>query len=369
MSRDEKRSLDRINRRNLLTVDSIRYGADLLDTLYPGMTGEEISWLLYETWSRPYIFEDFTLFKEQPFKGRYVNVDENGFRLSSHQGIWPPDQEKDYAIFVFGASSGFGYGVSDSETVASFLQEGLLKVGLKRRPSVYNFSRGHYNSTQERILFEKLLTEGHVPDMALFLDGQNQFFYYSDNGTALSSDFEALLRGDLGGLFLKELRKRFPALRSLRDVRKRIKRLYTRGAGLQRRERGAPDPAGLMKVIERYLLNKRMIEAVGSAFNVQTVFAWEPCPGYAYDLSLHPFVKGGFGRTGYARQGYPLMKEYVEHHDLGNHFLWCAEIGKDAKEPLYVDLAHYSPRMCALFAEVVCGLLEERNLFSMGGCR
>jgi hypothetical protein len=124
-----------------------------------------------------------------------------------------------------------------------------------------------------------------------------------------------------------------------------------------------------MKVIERYIINKRMIEAVGAAFNVQTVFVWEPTPGYEYDLSLHPFVKGGFGRHGYSREGYPLMKEYVESHDLGNNFLWCADIGKDAKEPLYADLAHFSPRKCALLAEVICGLLEQRNLFSMAGCR
>ena len=366
MSRDEKRSFNRIYRKNLHTVDSIRYGEDLLDSLYPGMTRDEIYRLLDETWSRPYIFEDFTVFKEQPFKGRYVNVDGNGFRISKHQGIWPPDKEKNFTIFVFGSSTVFGYGVSDSETVASFLQEGLLKVGLKRRPSVYNFGRGHYNSTQERILFEKLLAEGHVPDMALFLDGPNQFIYYNDDGTALSSKLEKLLRGGLRELFRIELRKRFSPLR---DMRKKIKHLYTRGAGLQRRERGTPDLAGLMKVIERYIMNKRMIEAVGAAFNVQTVFVYEPAPGYEYDLSIHPFVKGGFGRHGYARQGYPLMKKYVESHDLGNNFLWCADIGKDAKEPLYVDLSHYSPRMSALLAENICGLLKQRNLFSRAGSR
>jgi hypothetical protein len=369
MSGDRKRFLNRIYRKNLPIADTIKFGEGLLDSLYPGMTRDEISQLLYETWSRPYIFEDFTLFKEQPYKGRYVNVDENGFRISKHQGTWPPAKEKDFSIFVFGGSSAFGYGVSDSETVASFSQEGLSKAGLKRAPFVYNFGRGHYYSTQERILFEKLLAEGHVPDMAVFLDGLNEFFYYSDNGTALSSSFEKLLRGDLGELFLKELRKRYSVLRSLRNMRKRIKRLFTRSAGLQRRERGTPDPAGLMKVIERYMINKRMIEATGAAFNVQTVFVWQPIPGYEYDLSLHPFVKGGFGRHGYSREGYPLMKEYVESHDLGNNFLWCAGIGKEAKEPLYVDLTHYSPRMSALFAEIICGLLGQRNLLSGAGGR
>jgi hypothetical protein len=369
MSGDEKRLLNRIYRKNLPIADAIKYGENLLDSLYPGMTRNEISLLLYETWSRPYIFEDFTLFKEQPYRGRYVNVDENGFRISKNQGIWPPDKEKDFSIFVFGGSSAFGYGVSDSETVASFLQEGLSKAGPKRNPFVYNFGRGHYYSTQERILFEKLLAEGYVPDMAIFLDGLNEFFYYSNDGTALSSNFEKLLRGDLGELFLKELRKRFSVLRSLGDMRKRIKRLFTQSAGLQRRERGAPDPARLMRVIERYMINKRMIEAAGVAFNVQTVFVWQPIPGYKYDLSLHPYVKGGFGRHGYSRRGYPLMKEYVESHDLGNNFLWCADIGKDAKEPFYVDLAHYSPRMSALFAETICGLLEQQNLLDKAGCR
>jgi len=361
MSRDDKK-LNLIYRMNPQMI----YGENLLDSLYPGMTRDEIYRLLCETWARSYIFEDFTLYKEQPFKGRYVNVDEHGFRLSSQQGNWPPDREKTYVIFVFGASVAFGYGVSDSETIASFLQERLLKMGLKRNPSVYNFARGNYSSTQERILFEKLLLEGHVPDMALFLDGPNDFIYYNHDGTALSSTLEKLLGGGLRELFRRELRKRFA---SLKKMKRRIKGLYAGGARSQRREIGTPDPAGLMKIIERYLINKRMIEAVGAAFHVQTVFVWQPAPAYEYDLSLHPYAQCGFGRHAYARHGYPLMKKYVEGHNLGDNFLWCADIGKEAREPLYVDLSHFSPRMSALVAENICGLLEQRNLFGGAGSR
>jgi hypothetical protein len=120
MTGERKRLLNRIYRKNLPIADTIKYGEELLDSLYPGMGRDEISRLLYETWSRPYIFENFTLFKEQPYKGHYVNVDENGFRISKRQGIWPPAKEKNFSFFVFGGSSAFGYGVSDSETVASF---------------------------------------------------------------------------------------------------------------------------------------------------------------------------------------------------------------------------------------------------------
>ena len=36
---------------------------------------------------------------------------------------------------------------------------------------VYNFGCGRYYSTQERVLFEQLVSSGAVPDLAVFLDG------------------------------------------------------------------------------------------------------------------------------------------------------------------------------------------------------
>jgi hypothetical protein len=45
-------------------------------------------------------------------------------------------------LFVFGGSSAFGYGVSDSETVASFLQEALSKAGLLPAPYIKILEEG-----------------------------------------------------------------------------------------------------------------------------------------------------------------------------------------------------------------------------------
>src|SRR4051812_46909344 len=58
---------------------SEKYGDARLIQVYPGMSAPEIGQLLRETWSRELVSEPYTHFKEAPFKGRYVNVDANGF--------------------------------------------------------------------------------------------------------------------------------------------------------------------------------------------------------------------------------------------------------------------------------------------------
>ena len=127
-----------------------------------------------ENWTRSYLYEPFTQFKERPNRGDYVNVDENGFRFSADQASWPPDPKK-VNVFVFGGSTTFGYGVADLETVPSRLQE-ELREKFVTPVSVYNFGRGYYYSTQERVLFEKLLLSGYVPNVAIFIDGLNDFY-------------------------------------------------------------------------------------------------------------------------------------------------------------------------------------------------
>src|SRR5215813_3181316 len=125
---------------------------------------------------REIIYEPFTQFREKPFVGRYVNVDPAGFRPGRGQGPWPPEPTY-FNVFLFGGSTTFGYGVPDDYTIGSYLQDRLSRAGLPRPPRVYNFGRGAYFSAQERVLFEKLALDGFVPDLAVFIDGLNDFFF------------------------------------------------------------------------------------------------------------------------------------------------------------------------------------------------
>ena len=149
--------------------------------------------LLHETWAEmtpKTSYEVLAGFKEAPFRGRFVNVDRSGFRRSEPQEGWPPDPAK-LNIFVFGGSTVFGYGVSDRETLASALQAELRSH--REASGRHNFGRASYFSTQELMLYYWLLTSGHVPALAIFVDGLNDFSRLNgqlDNTAYLSSLIE-----------------------------------------------------------------------------------------------------------------------------------------------------------------------------------
>ena len=153
--------------------------------LYPGMSERQINDLLNETWNRHLIYEPFTGFAERADQGRYVNVSENGYRVGKDQGRWPPQKEQQLVIFLFGGSNVFSYGVPDNLALGSRLQ-GILQTRLARPVAVYNFGRGYYYSTQERILFEQLLSAGYVPDMAIFVAAGGEQSSKSGRGSPMT---------------------------------------------------------------------------------------------------------------------------------------------------------------------------------------
>lgn len=338
-----------------------------LGPLYDGFTDEEINDLLFETWSRPMEFEPFTQFRESQFSGNYVNVDENGFRRIEDQGPWPP-QDEFLNVFVFGGSTTFGYGLPDEQTIVSFLQEILSANGHSMRVRVYNFGRGFYYSSQERILFEKLLVSGNVPDLAIFVDGLNDFIWTLDEPQftdVLTRMME--LNRSRKDMLVSALAYWLPVGRA---------GLYM-GEQLAERSIGGPAPPAeeasmwslvgtegrARAVVERYLLNKKLVTAVASSFDVNTLFVWQPIPVYEYDRNYYPFDSEGFEHFfADPSYGYLLMREYVADGSLGSNFLWLAEIQRDIQEPLYVDQAHYNARLSRLLAQEIGDFIVRRSL-------
>src|SRR2546427_11763001 len=84
-------------------------------------------------------------------------------------------------------------------------------------------------------------------------------------------------------------------------------------AGEEREVPPRRDAAGadLQRVIDRFIENKRMIEAVAATRGVRVLFVWQPVPTYKYDLRYHPFAAKGFGAHENSRLGYPRMAEIV----------------------------------------------------------
>ncbi|MFH1423770.1 MAG: SGNH/GDSL hydrolase family protein [Candidatus Nealsonbacteria bacterium] len=337
------------------TVIAEKYGEAALGQVYPGFNAREIAEIQRESWSNVYLYEPFTQFKEKPTSGNYVNVTEAGFRLTKNQGPWPPNPEN-FNVFLFGGSTTFGYGLPDDQTIASYLQDYLARLK-KERVSVYNFGRGAYFSTQERILFEQLLTSGYIPDLAIFIDGMNDFYFSQPLFTKHLEQFQQFNGEPLSALkFYSSMEiKKLPITRLARffgDLIIKQEELSEQATD--------NDSSVIDQIINRYLENKKIIEAVAVAYKTKPIFVWQPSPAYKYDLQYHLFVENrDFGVNNYMDYGYPRMAEIYEEELLGDNFFWLADIQEGIKEPLYVDKVHYTARMSQKLAKTIVDLLKE----------
>ncbi|MBF0625487.1 MAG: SGNH/GDSL hydrolase family protein [Magnetococcales bacterium] len=340
-----------------------KYAGAEFARVYPGRAPEEIRAILTESFNRPFVYQPFTQFTERPFAGRHVTVDPAGFRRIPDQGPWPP-AATGVNIFLFGGSTTFGYGVPDDDTIAAHLQRQLREGGLLA--AVYNFGRGHYYSTQERILFQQLLVQGFQPTVALFIDGLNDFYHDQDMPkltNQLSDCVDHLRRPTSREWALFSNLPMARANRAFNDWFKGVKRRWrgqdrTGPLDAERFDR----PEVIDQVLERHRRNRELIAAMARVRGVQAAFVWQPVPTFAYDLQQHLFIGDDFGRHALSHYGYTELAQRLAQDPPGPDILWCAEIQRDLAEPLYVDQVHYSGAMSARVARCIAERLAANGL-------
>jgi len=336
-------------------VSRSRYDVERLRQVYPNYSDTAIRNLVAETWHRPHQFEPFTQFKEPPFQGTYVNVHAAGFRQNDRQAVWPPEK-KNINVFVFGGSTTFGYGVADTETIPAQLEAFLLSK-TEADVHVYNFGCGYYFSTQERIRFEQLVLAGLIPDVAVFIDGLNDFDHF--DGVPYGTDRLIRATNDENAAAAGLLVSRLPVSRLARGIRRRLW-----GSEVPREEAFAPDDRRVnMSVIERFERNIELIQALGRSQDVSTVFVWQPSPAYHYDdKRFHLFYDGKYGSFTRTRFGYLEMEAVVKKPRADYGLLWLADLQQELKEPLYVDKVHYTGRFSAVIAKAIGDELLRRGV-------
>ncbi|MBI4598372.1 MAG: SGNH/GDSL hydrolase family protein [Candidatus Omnitrophica bacterium] len=334
-----------------------------LQASYPGLTDQEIDALLNESWTLPLAIHPDGSFTVAPFHGRFVTVHDAGFREVPDQGRWPIDRNRYLTIFLFGGSTAFNYGLPDDQTMAAFLQCRLNSTPRPKPVRVYNFGVGYFSSTQERQRFDMLVRQGAIPDLAIFLDGLNDFYYARGDffNTASAHWWERAIRrvrlSRLGAplRFIEEhVSAAYIAQRSNGGPKNIVDRLIAYAV-----ERQYDDPQLLHRAIQRYLANKTAIEALAARVGTTPMFIWQPVPTYKYNLQLHnPFLRDGFGQHTYSLFGYPVMAQFIKSHPQGNNFVWCADIQSNTTSPLYIDLVHYSAKFSQLVAECIADNLR-----------
>ncbi len=329
------------------------YGDRPFGLVYPGRSREDVRELLRETWTRPVTWEPFTESRERRYQGRFVNVDRAGFRHSRGQAPWPPDPRR-ASVFVFGGSTTFGYGVADDETIVSAVQAFLDDRLGAGRAACYNFGRGAYYSSPERILFEELLAQGAVPRVAVFQDGLNEFafgapFLSTTLRRLVNTPVAAAVQTLVEELPLSQLVARAKARKAPRRSEAELAAAFDDASDLDAR-------------VDRYRANRRMIAATASAWGVRPLFVWLPAPTYRYDLRYHLFGDLDFEKNNYAGFGYARMAERLRREPAGPDFFWAADLQQGVREPLYVDQIHYTAAFSRTIGEEIARTLLERGL-------
>ena len=301
------------------------------------------------------VYEPYTDLAHSPVRGRFLNVDADGFRWGRERPPWPIEPAA-YNVFAFGGSTTFGYGVPDGDTVPSFLQERLGRVGGKP-VRVYNFGRSAYYSTQERILFERLVTAGHVPDAVVFVDGLNEFSTVDDVpfGAAFLRE-RAALRGAGWAQALRTLADLLPLTTTARHL---ARLMGIEDAAQPAAPSRFDDPEVADHVLARWVRSKTLIEGGARASGVSATFVWQPIPTYG-GADVEAEARAPVSNR--AAFGYRRMAAYAAEHPLGPRFVWCAEPGDGALERLYVDAVHYGPVMADRVARCIADAMLARGL-------
>lgn len=331
--------------------NSLGYPEDVLNRLYPYMNKTERTILLNEEWDQVFIYEPYVQHREKPKKTKYINIDEKGFRHIKNQ--YEFFDETKYNIFVFGGSTTFGYGVTDYETIPSRIQEKLNNV------CVYNFGRGAYFSTTERILLESLIIDNKIPNMVIFIDGYNDYYF-------LEPQFTAQLES-----FMREENKYDAILRNV-PMFKLWNYLFPKYAlFFPNYPNKIFDEEILHKLTDRYFVNKRMIESVCEKFNITSYFVIQPVSLYNYNLSYHIVyneVYDGdiellFRRYKNIQLGYPILNEYYQKRKDEN-IIWLADIQENLNKNLCVDSIHYTSEFSDLIAEYIVDGIRNSTLIN-----
>ncbi len=330
------------------------YGYKTMAGAYPGWSLQQLSELMTETWGTPkgqldWEYDAITQIQPLPHRGRFVNVAPAGYRLNSRPAPWPPAPGR-ISIFVFGGSTTFGMGLTYQQTIPSQLQQLFDQTPAIPPVDVYNFGFSAYTSTQELLLYFKLLRLGLRPDIVVFIDGLNECLWYR-HGWQEGDAFAAALRGASHASIAAEL----PLLRLVNGIIGVFKPKQPSRPPVVRQVREKADA-----IISRYETNRALINQLGKCFGTKVLLTWQPVPMYNYDIKYHFLYKKAvedsraFGlRIPLVQAVYPVLEARSRGGLMGKNFLWLGDIQEGLRENLYVDWVHYNPALSALIARSI----------------
>jgi len=139
--------------------------SDVVKANYAHMAPADVDELLRATNSLRFQFAPWVGPREGPMTSGFVNVGSNGVRANGPTPRGATTIQN--AVWFFGGSTTFGFGLADHETIPAQLEQ------LIGQP-VVNFGVRGDNTAQENLQLNHHLRIGYRPAVAIFLDGINE---------------------------------------------------------------------------------------------------------------------------------------------------------------------------------------------------
>lgn len=305
------------------------------------------------------LYTPFVEYRTAPYRSAHLNISEAGVR--GNGGDLPDLGAEGPKVFVFGGSTTLGAWVADSETIPAYLEQALGAVG-RGDVKVFNFGTVSYHSTQERIALERLLTAGVKPDIAVFIDGDSDFYHCAIPDSSSWNDRLTQITGARSRLPLwRELAARSHVMQVIRHL------AGDKSVSVREWGRFCETDAEVDAVIRRLDANRRMIDAIAERMGFRALFVQQPVPTYSYDNRKRPFpvTEEALGYHMNAARGYPRMADMKAAGQLWDRgLLWLAELEPDEGNA-YIDPIHYTPALNKAIGDRLAAVLVDGGM--LGG--
>ena len=270
-------------------------------------------------------WEPYLYWRRKAFGGEHIFVNEQGERRT-----WALEPAPAAAtVWVFGGSTIWGTGVTNEETVPSWLARHAANQGMSL--NVRNLGESGYVSTQGVIALLRELQRGERPDVVVFYDGVNDVF--------------AALQAQQAGIPQNEVLRQLDFAAGRGNVVAWALRHLQGIAKLTGTARPDIDVSSLAdSVAETYQTNMRAVAALGEQFGFDAFFFWQPSVfSRDHPTAFEQRIIDASWRTHRALQVAATAEVRMRLAEQ-DRFVDLSSGVDGARETVYLDFAHLGPR-------------------------
>jgi hypothetical protein len=321
-------------------------------------------------------WEPYVYFRQKPFTGQTITIDDSGLRQTWHAPPAPDDRSRGHVfkVLMLGGSSLWGFGARDDRTIPSLIARKLHERGL--RIEVRNLAEIGYVSTQEVVALIRELQAGYRPDLVIFYDGVNDTTSALLEGEAGVTTNERNRRAEfnlrssparLSAVMIGRLIEESASYRFAQVIGRRLGTMRPSSSEWPAADRRRTLTAGAVNV---YRANIEIVDRLSRGFGFDALYFWQPV---VFDKpSLTPSEQDEARKSAWAGDFFAAVSEGIRSsswmranprfHDLSREF-------DHSKELIFIDYCHVTESGNAHIAQTMLvpieGILRARFSLAM----